>query len=537
MTQLPVQSSDTGSYEQVLKALSISQRGSYADLSYMPVFRASAIFYAVCGPFINTSVGFLNYWREKNHIDDIGVMVTVRDALGIKKLRQHKRLTAMTGLFDVCELLESGGHDASDFTGSIEVEFFAAEDLKFQFPGVSVFYRTPGGTSYVHANQRVYNHAEDQARGSVLNAWQTGFDVLADQGAFVFLVNGPARFGGGNAQMVAIRADGDTYSAEITLPALAPYGVHKWQPNSVNGLVDFMGSEPGIYKLDLPFDGIHLRLGVGHLVPEAQPEKQWLTVTHSFFDATSTQDYFETSQLQRDVCPVFIPFVLPAQIAVDLVLYPIYAPCTMQLSLLGYSTHETVQFTLDLGTYQAPHSGIRRLNIRELLTDSLLPLDCSLYVLRFDPIGEPQLPNRITYGLNFRQGERLGTNISASAYVARSWGMGPRSWKWGAVALDEGATNQIMVCAFRNAGGAVGIATATGTVSIYDHQGVVASAPFTLKDGTARTFNAETLLEQARYCAKADSILWYVVESSQAWLDVVGITISAQGNIGGDHSF
>ena len=74
------QPSDQGSYDQVHKALSTSQRGSYGDLAYMPVFRASAIFYAVCSPHINTCVGFLNYWREKNQVDGIGVMVTLRDA-------------------------------------------------------------------------------------------------------------------------------------------------------------------------------------------------------------------------------------------------------------------------------------------------------------------------------------------------------------------------------------------------------------------------------------------------------------------------
>ena len=535
--QSPGQSNDPGSYEQVLKALSISRRGSYADLSYMPVFRASAIFYAVCGLHTNTCVGFLNYWREKNGVDGIGVLVTLRDAQGIKKLRQHAHLTAATQLLNVRDLLEDAGLASSEFTGSIEVEFFSAEDLKFQFPGVSVFYQTPGGISYVHTNQRVYNHAEDQARGSALNAWQTGFDVLADQGAFVFLVNGPVAFEGGAARIVAISAHGDSRSAEITLPAIAPYGVYNWHPSSVTGLVEFMGPAPGVCKLDLPLDGIHLRLGAGHLVPSDQPAKQWLTITHSFFDATSTEDYFDTSQLAPDVFPAFIPFVLPAELDLDLVLYPIYSPCSMQLSLVGYSDLGARLFVLDAGTYQTPEDGIRRLNIRGLLASSDLPCDCSLYVLRFDPIGGHQLPNRITYGLNFHKGERLGTNISASAYIARSWGIGQRSWKWGAVALNDGATNQIMVSAFRNTGEAGEAVPAAGTFSIYDSQGVVASTHFALKDGTACTFTAEALLAQARYSSKVDSILWYVVESPQAWLDVVGVTISAQGNLGGDHSF
>lgn len=534
---LPGQLSDPGSYEQVHKALSISQRGSYSDLSYMPVFRASAIFYAVCGPCINTCVGFLNYWREKNQVDGIGVMLTLRDAHGNKKLRQHSLLKAMTGLVDVRELLQGNGLDSSDFTGSIELEFFSAEDLKFQFPGVSVFYRTPGGISYVHTNQRVYNHAEDKARGSALNAWQTGVDVLLGQGAFVFMVNGPSVYEGGTAHLVAVRANGDSHSSEFTLPPMAAYGVCNWHPATVPGLVDFMGSEPGMVKLDLPLDGIHLRLGAGHSLSHGQPKEQWLTVTHSLFDATSSYDYFDTSAVASGVCPAFIPFVLPRQINLDLVLYPIYSPCKMRLSLLGYSDEGTVRFTLDVGTYQTPEDGIRRLDVGSLLAKAALPPDCSLYVLRFDPLGEQKLPNRITYGLNFHKGQGLGTNISASAYTARSWGTGQRAWKWGAVALADGATNQIMVCAFRNSAMVQGADVASGTVSIFDSQGMVATTQFSLKNNTARTFVAEALLEQAHYLVKTDSILWYVVESAQPWLDVVGITVSAQGNVGGDHSF
>ncbi len=519
-----------GSYEQVLKALTISQRGSYTDLSYMPVFRASALFYAVCGTHINTRVGFLNYWREKNQVEGIGVLVTVRDAQGTKTLRQHSLLTDMTGHYDLRQMLDSAGHASADFTGSMELEFFSAQDLKFQFPGVTVFYQTPGGVSYVHTNQRVYNHAEDKARGAPLNAWQTGFDVFANQNPFVYLVNGPTAFVGGMADVVAISANGDTYSETIALPAMAAYATHNWQVNSAAALTEFLGSDPGMCKLNLPLEDVHLRLGVGHAVP-GDP---WHSVTHSFFDATEQADYFNTPSLATDTCPAFIPFVLPAQLDVDLVLYPIYSRAKMRLTLGGYRDDGQLVFMQDVGTYQTPQDGIRRLVIRELLAQHELSAMASLYVLRFDPQDVPKLPNRITYGLNFRQGQRLGTNISASAYVARSWGIGPRSWKWGAVVLLPGARNEIMICALRN--GKSDTDTATGTVSIYDQAGLVVKQAFALKDCTAQTFHAEALLAQVSYIS-ADSIVWYVVESAQAWLDVVGITVSAQGNVGGDHSF
>ncbi len=522
-----------GSYEQVLKALTISQRGSYGDLSYMPVFRASALFYAVCGPRINTRVGFLNYWREKNKLDGIGVLVTVRDAQGVKRIRQHNRLTDMTGHYDLRDMLGSAGLGYTDFTGSMELEFFAADDLKFQFPGITVFYQTPGGISYVHTNQRVYNHAEDKARGTPLNAWQTGFDVFAHQNPFVYLVNGPTPFAGGAADLVAVRANGDAHREAISLPPMAAYATHSWQASTVQAVADFLGTDAGMCKLNLPLQDVHLRLGVGH----APASDDWLSITHSFFDATEQADYFSTQALPPETCPAFIPFVLPPQLDVDLVLYPIYSRCNMRLSLTGYADDGSTLFTLDAGGYQTPQDGIRRLDIRDVLARHGVSARASLYVLRFDPLDTPQLPNRITYGLNFRQGQRLGTNISASAYVARSWGIGQRSWKWGAVALLPGARNEIMVCAYLNGNRTSGTSTATGTLAIYDQAGLVVQQPFALKDCTAQTFHAEALLAHVHYRAADDAIVWYVVQSAQAWLDVVGITVSAQGNVGGDHSF
>lgn len=532
---------DQRSYEQVHKALSINQRGSYGDLSYMPVFRASALCYAICGIDVNTRVGFLNYWREKNGINGIGVLVTVRDAQGVSRVRQYVQLNDMTGHFDLHEMLGSN----LDFTGSMEVEFFSAEDLKFQFPGITVFYQTPGGVSYVHSNQRVYNDGQDKARGSGLNAWQTGFDVCVNQGAFAFIVNGPTRFAGGGVGLQVVSSSGSSRHQTIDMPALEPYATYCWRPESVEGVIAFLGLEPGMCKLDVPLVDVHLRLAVGHdVVPKSSgvsmldgvPER-WLSVTHSFFDATHHADYFDTGQLAPDVCPAFIPFVLPERLNLEVVLYPIYSFSEMRLSLFGFDKQGTEILKVSLKDYQTPEAGIRRMNIRELLAENSKSVVCSLFVLRFDPIEKQRLPSRITYGLNFYTENRIGTNISSSAYIAPSWGLGARSWKWGAIALLEGASNLINICAFRNSDESFPTNAAECTLKIYDRQGLVTQFIYNITNCTSQTLRVEALLEEAAYAYQPNAILWYVVESTQPWLDVVGLTVSAQGNVGGDHSF
>lgn len=517
----------SGSYDSVLKALAQTDRGSYADLSYMPVFRASALFYAVAGSKITTKVAFLNYWREKNGARDIGVMVTVRDAQGVKRARTHVMLTDMTYQFDVREYVAPG----EEFIGSIEVEAFSSQDLKFQFPGISVFYETPRGISYVHTNQRVYNTSEDRDRGAELNPWQTGFDVdAANHDPFVFLVNGPVPFAGGAIDVVVVNAHGQEMRTEVLLDPLPAYGARNWRLCSIEGLEQFMGAEPGLCKFNLPFENIHLRMGAGN----ALKDQSWLSVTHSYFDATEHLDYFDTSALPASVYPAFIPFNLERGIDVEMVFYPIYARADLALSLQAFDADGCERFNVRLGSFRSPESGLRRLDIRRIVTEAGFEARDGLYVLQIES-PDHKVPARITYGLNFRVDGKLGTNISASAYLAKSWGVGRRTWRWGAVPVLKGGYNLVMISAFSNDKHAM--PRREGKLTLHDRHGPVASRVFDLSGNSCITIRAEDMLDASGYVARQGDILWYVMESPDAAIDVTGISVSAEGYVGGDHSF
>lgn len=517
----------SGSYDQVLKALAQTDRGSYTDLSYMPVFRASALFYAVCGKDITTRVAFLNYWREKNNNPDVGVMLTIRDAQGTKRARTYTRLRDMTYSFDLRDFVGAG----EAFCGSIELEAFSGEDLKFQFPGLSVFYETPRGVSYVHTNQRVYNSAEDRARGVELNPWQTGFEVdTARFDPFIFIVNGPVPYAGGEVDFVALNARREEMRCKLALAALPAYGALDLRLKGVAGLADFLGGEPGLCKLDLPLQDVHLRLGVGN----ALPDQSWLSVTHSYFDATGHHDYFNTATLDAGIYPAFVPFNLADGLDVDLVLYPIYARSTLALRLEGWDAQGQRRFEIGLGSWRTPEDGVRRLDVRQLLAQHGQLASDGLYVLQIEAEGH-RLPARITYGLNFRVGAQLGTNISASAYLAKSWGVAKRAWKWGPVVARPGSRNLMMISAFSKEKGACVVRE--GRLALYDRGGLVASTGFSLQGNAGVTLVAEELLAQAAYTPGEGDILWYVVQSEHATLDVNQVCVSADGFVGGDHCF
>lgn len=283
-------------------------------------------------------------------------------------------------------------------------------------------------------------------------------------------------------------------------------------------------------KINVPLEGVHLLLGVGNALKDGS----WLSVTHSYFDAVEHQDYFDTSTLEPGICPAFIPFNLEDELNVEMVLYPIYARSEMKLSLQGFDGEGRERVCFDLDSYRSPESGLRRLDIRQLLAQRGTEALPGLYVLHFSAASH-KLPARITYGLNYYVGDRLGTNISASAYLAKSWGVGKRSWRWGAVPIVEGGRNLIMIPAFGKRKGEH--ALREGTLTIHDRNGPVASAPFSLPGNSGVTFCAEDMFATCAYVPATGDILWYVMESPHAALDVTGISVSAEGFVGGDHSF
>lgn len=516
-----------GSYDQVLKALAQTDRGSYGDLSYMPVFRASALFYAVCGKDITTRIAFLNYWREKNNNPDVGVMLTVRDQEGRKRARIHTRLSEMTYSFDLRDFVKPG----EEFAGSMELEAFSGEDLKFQFPGLSVFYETPRGVSYVHTNQRVYNDAEDRARGVGLNPWQTGFEIdAARYDPFIFIVNGPVGYTGGEVDFVVLNARRQELRRKLQLGPIPAYGARDLRLAAVDGLANFLDGEPGTCKIDLPLEGVHLRLGVGN----ALKDHSWLSITHSYFDATEHQDHFDTRALDAAIHPAFVPFNLADGLDVDLVLYPIYARAAMQMRLQAFDDAGVQRAEINLGAYRTPEDGLRRIDVRQALREAAVEADASLYVLQFTA-ADHRLPARITYGLNFRVGDRLGTNISASAYLAKSWGAMKRSWKWGPVVARAGSRNLIMVSAFSKEKGANVMREVT--LTLYDRHGVVAHKAFRLQGNSGLTLVAEDVLAKAGHAPAQGAILWYSIQSEHSTLDVNQVCISADGLVGGDHCF
>src|SRR4051794_14982531 len=107
-----------------------ASRGAYSDLEYNPVFRSSALFYAVRTETLDTVLSFMNYWKIKNDNPDVSALVTVRDSEGVRRARHHFLVTDVSYRLALSELLPVD----HDFLGSIEIEILSTRDLKYPMP-------------------------------------------------------------------------------------------------------------------------------------------------------------------------------------------------------------------------------------------------------------------------------------------------------------------------------------------------------------------------------------------------------------------
>lgn len=516
-------------YENTIATMLRTERGAYSNLTYLPVFRASALFYAVHDERHQTYVSFLNYWREKNANSRVSALVSLRNHDGALVRRLHFPISASAYTIRSRDLLEGLGN--VPFEGSIEVEVFSDSDLKFAFPAMLVFYETPGGVSYVHSNQRVFNNREDERRSSPLNPAQTGFDVRFDNGrsSHIWLVNGPRQIDKAEAVIRFFRPDGKVMEAGVPVGPLSPFGTRRIDLGSIPGAAAHLGEQTGCIKVDVPLPDMFCRFLAG--IDDA--DGNWRAITHSYFDCEKHTDYYLESE-QPGVDPCLIPVHLVEGVDCDLVFYPILSPADLSLSMRAYDSDGKVRAEFPvIASFDAKDGRIERLDVRQALKRAGIADTAGFYSVHVRA-KDGRIPARITFGLNYRIGDRAGTNISSSALLASSHGEKRRSWLWGAAFMRSGSRNIVMVSNLSKrypAGGA-----ADYKLTLVGESGPLCEYSGTVADGWGDNLEVEAILKEKGVTAEGD-IVWYILQSDNPNLIANQINVSAAGNVGGDHSF
>lgn len=510
-----------------------AERGAYKKLDYEPVFRGSALFYAIVSDKIDTQVTFMNYWREKNNVNNVAALVTLRDRDGHKVNRDYIKLSGSVYAVSCRALLE----DVREFEGSLEIEIFSDEDIKFPFSAINVFYASEEAVSFVHANQRVFNNLEDMDRNAALNPWQTGFDVFADDefSGFVSIVNGPRRVRESEARLIIINRRGASLEHTVSLGDLPPYGARMINLAQLKGVSEHLGGESGWAKVDVDLDGVFNRFLCGNISRDGAR----LSATHSFYDCAPHADYIRQSQIPDGEYTVFIPFSVPERLDLDIVFYPICSPATLELSLELRDPDGRVEHRFDdIGTWESAGDRMMMIDVREEFRKrGVDDLEGKLGILSGRAAaGTDLVPMRINHGMNYRIG-RIGCNISNGIQTGPSYGKGVRAYRWGPIMAKSGATTHLLVFHLDKRMNVD--VEAEATLTFWGTEGALARRTLNMRNGTAHNFLGEELLSDCGVSPDqaAGGYFWYTLEANSPSVLAYELHETAAGFIGGDHSF
>ena len=120
--------------EIISKSSSVYFFSKHNKVCRKPIFRSSAIFTYCINKNINTKILFLGYWLIKRNINEISILITIRDENGIIIKRYNTEINCIKS-YEINikkEILEK--NIDKNFFGSIELEVFSSKDMVFPLP-------------------------------------------------------------------------------------------------------------------------------------------------------------------------------------------------------------------------------------------------------------------------------------------------------------------------------------------------------------------------------------------------------------------
>ncbi|MEQ8443908.1 MAG: hypothetical protein RIM33_07495 [Alphaproteobacteria bacterium] len=254
----------------------IAQSNHYVKNGFGTVLRSSGIFYFRKAPNFRTTVTFMNYWKTKRGMD-VTVMASLRDMNGRLIAREElswARGHVMNYSPDVPE---------ETFEGSIEIEIFSLQNMMIPFAAIIVVYDTDRSVALTHNYARAYSPHEIEERRTITNGEESCW-TLRDSDtvqSFAVLHNGIDAQPEQTAIFTVTRADGTKRSVETRIPELPSYGSYRFVPQDhFDGLVDFLGGEPGNGAISFTLQKAFTRMLIGN----EQPAAGDLQITHSNFN-------------------------------------------------------------------------------------------------------------------------------------------------------------------------------------------------------------------------------------------------------------
>ena len=134
------------------KQVYLKQEDNYQK-NFGIAYRSSTIFYFKKNKHFSTIINYMNYWPIKMNME-VMIIASLRNLEG--KLVSRERISFDDGMV----VNYSPKINDKEFEGSLEMEAFAANDLKIPFIAMLVIYESEESVSMVHGYTRTYSNHE-----------------------------------------------------------------------------------------------------------------------------------------------------------------------------------------------------------------------------------------------------------------------------------------------------------------------------------------------------------------------------------------
>lgn len=426
------------SYQSHLQATQSAGEALVANRK--PVLRSSAIFPVLHTTAYSSKVIFMGYWLLKRNIREVGLLYTLRNAVGTLLSRKYILLDSAKAwsiqMSEYDELLQELG-EPDNFIGSLELEVFSTQDLVFPYPAFVLVYYNDTSSSVVHTVGRVYNDIEDLQQNNEYQVSESGFDIYGRDGLLPFLsfTNGPLGNENPLVTYELVNSKHQTLRGTFALSALKPYETVFIYLKDHIDLKPFLGNEPGMIRFGHNFSGFFPRFLVGNIDEPARS----ISITHSYYDSSpiaDTKAYWPRQDERFMDSSTSIPLYLTTGQFTKLVVYPIFSPSNFTLSFRFYDADGLfLGEVLNARTFQSASQEYVQIDLGELAQQADIAIDeakTAQLIAHWDDA--TRIPTRLKFGLNVGYQNRpsaLPSNVCFAPQVGNAKILSkPGTFRW-----------------------------------------------------------------------------------------------------------
>ncbi|NQY80247.1 MAG: hypothetical protein HRT47_08035 [Candidatus Caenarcaniphilales bacterium] len=172
----------------------------------------------------------------------------------------------------------------TNFLGSVEVEIFSSQDLRFSFPAVVLILKSQKFASFVHTCQRIFNTSQDQTVNHNIIDSQSGFDILPDNDLlpYIFFCNGNSSLDNTTLNCEFINNENQTFKKKINLTNLKARQVC-WVDLLSKYEKEFFNKQKGLVNIKHNIQNSYPRFIVGNY----RKDKEAISITHTFYNSSN----------------------------------------------------------------------------------------------------------------------------------------------------------------------------------------------------------------------------------------------------------